>query len=438
MFVPFYRYRMPRALFPAFILLLLTGACQQPATKVPEEKLFTGAWHMALDLDTTSAYKELPFQFELARKGSGWQMTIHNQDEAIVVDSIVLNGDSIRIRMPFFDSEFRGMVKGQKLFQGLWYNHYKGPDYTIPFTATAGEQPRFAKAVVTASTDVSGDWEVHFTDDGDDEPAIGIFSVDHGHVKGSFATETGDLRFLEGVTTKDSLFLSSFNGSQAFLFSAAIRPDSLLGEFRSGHHWKQPWYAVRNPHFALADDETMTQLDMKYPVAFSFPDTEGTMHSLSDEKYRAHAVVVEMMATWCPNGMDESRIPDARDENSADPGHDVSRIEDVPLPAQVGLEPGGEIPRRIRRRHADVAQVAGAVARGNVLGAAKGDRQMRVVPAHAALLLECLRCRTGHSRVLVAEFDTLVHELADGLHACPAGRRVAEQGPGPCQERVAI
>ena len=63
MFVPFYRYRMPRALFPAFILLLLTGACQQPATKVPEEKLFTGAWHMALDLDTTSAYKELPFQF---------------------------------------------------------------------------------------------------------------------------------------------------------------------------------------------------------------------------------------------------------------------------------------------------------------------------------------------------------------------------------------
>ena len=128
--------------------------------------------------------------------------------------------------------------------------------------------------------------QVHFTDDGDDEPAIGIFSVDHGHVKGSFATETGDLRFLEGVTTKDSLFLSSFNGSQAFLFSAAIRPDSLLGEFRSGHHWKQPWYAVRNPHFALADDETMTQLDMKYPVAFSFPDTEGTMHSLSDEKYR--------------------------------------------------------------------------------------------------------------------------------------------------------
>ncbi|MBK7288652.1 MAG: TlpA family protein disulfide reductase [Flavobacteriales bacterium] len=299
---------MPRALFPAFILLLLTGACQQPATKVPEEKLFTGAWHMALDLDTTSAYKELPFQFELARKGSGWQMTIHNQDEAIVVDSIVLNGDSIRIRMPFFGSEFRGMVKGQKLFQGLWYNHYKGPDYTIPFTATAGEQPRFAKAVVTASTDVSGDWEVHFTDDGDDEPAIGIFSVDHGHVKGSFATETGDLRFLEGVTTKDSLFLSSFNGSQAFLFSAAIRPDSLLGEFRSGHHWKQPWYAVRNPHFALADDETMTQLDMKYPVAFSFPDTEGTMHSLSDEKYRDHAVVVEIMGTWCPNCMDESRM----------------------------------------------------------------------------------------------------------------------------------
>ncbi len=298
---------MSRSLFPAFILLLLTGACQGPASRIPGEKLLTGPWRMALDLDTTSAYKELPFQFDLVHKDSVWHILVHNQDETITVDSIVLKGDSIRIRMPFFDSEFRGVVKDPQHFQGLWYNHYKGPGYAIPFTATAGKQPRFAKAT-TATVDISGDWEVHFTDADDDEPAIGIFSVKNGHVKGSFATETGDLRFLEGVTTRDSLFLSSFNGSQAFLFSAAIRPDSLLGEFRSGHRWKQPWYAVRNPHFALADDETMTQLDPAHPVAFSFIGTDGVVHSLSDEKYKGQAVVVEIMGTWCPNCLDESRM----------------------------------------------------------------------------------------------------------------------------------
>lgn len=286
---------------------LLIGACDNPEVKIQPEVLTPGSWHMALNLDTSSAYAELPFQFDLFQKDSAWHMLIHNQDETITVDSILLKGDSIHIRMPFFDSEFRGTIKNPKRFTGLWYNHYKGPDYAIPFIATAGKQPRFAKAA-TAATDISGDWEVHFTDADDDEPAIGIFSVENGHVKGSFATETGDLRYLEGVTTKDSLFLSSFNGSQAFLFSAVVRPDSLLGEFRSGHRWKQSWYAVRNPHFALADDESMIQLDPEHPVAFSCIGTDGKVHSLLDEKYKGQAVVVEIMGTWCPNCLDESRM----------------------------------------------------------------------------------------------------------------------------------
>jgi peroxiredoxin len=299
---------MAHSPFPLILLSLFIGGCGQSEDKVPAEKLVTGPWRMAMDLDTTSAIVELPFQFDLARHGSGWSMTIHNQDEAIVVDSIVLNGDSILVRMPFFDSEFRGTIKSPKQIQGLWYNHYKGPDYAIPFTATAGEQPRFNKLPSTASMDISGDWEVHFTDDDDDEPAIGIFTLNGSHVKGTFATETGDLRFLEGITTPDSLFLSSFNGSQAFLFSAAIRQDSLLGEFRSGHRWKQPWYAVRNPDFALADDETLTKLDPDHPVAFSFPDVDGTWHSLADDKFKGKAVVLEIMGTWCPNCLDESRM----------------------------------------------------------------------------------------------------------------------------------
>lgn len=299
---------MAHSPFPLILLSLFIGGCGQTVDNIPREQLVTGPWRMALDLDTTSAIVELPFQFELARHGSGWSMTIHNQDEAIVVDSVVLNGDSILIRMPFFDSEFRGTIKSPKRFQGYWYNHYKGPDYAIPFSATTGTQPRFNEPTGTASVDISGDWEVHFTGDDDDEPAIGIFTLNGSHVKGTFATETGDLRFLEGVTTRDSLFLSSFNGSQAFLFTAAIRHDSLMGEFRSGHRWKQPWYAVRNPDFALADDETLTKLDPDHPVAFSFPDVDGNWHALSDDKYKGKAVVLEIMGTWCPNCLDESRM----------------------------------------------------------------------------------------------------------------------------------
>lgn len=263
---------------------------------------------MVLDLDSTAARLDLPFLFDLEKGNSGWRITIHNQDEAIAVDSIAIKGDSIRVRMPFFNSEFLGTIQDSGHFSGSWYNHYKGSDYAIPFTASLGDNPRFSQAAAPASTNISGDWEVHFLDRSESEPAIGIFQIDNSRVKGSFATETGDLRFLDGITVRDSLFLSTFNGSQAFLFRAAIRNDSLLGEFRSGHRWKQRWYGVRNPSFALANDETLTRLDPAKPVAFTFPDTEGKLHALTDAKYRGKPVVVEIMGTWCPNCMDQSRM----------------------------------------------------------------------------------------------------------------------------------
>ncbi|MCO6482973.1 MAG: TlpA family protein disulfide reductase [Flavobacteriales bacterium] len=295
------------------ILLLIAGlaglgcghTAEDPASKA---SLATGPWRVVLDLDSTGASLGLPFLFEMDSSQGRWQMVVHNQDEAITVDSVFIDGDRIRIRMPFFDSEFLGTIRSDSLFDGVWVNHYKGPGYQLPFTAKAGTQPRFGRSQGPASADISGDWEVHFTENDGDEPAIGIFRAENGRVKGSFATEAGDLRFLDGVVTGDSLFLSAFNGSQAYLFRARIHGDRMDGEFRSGHRWKQPWHAVRNPDFKLADDERITTLNPGHPVNFSFPDTHGAVRSLTDERYLGKVVVLEIMGSWCPNCIDEARM----------------------------------------------------------------------------------------------------------------------------------
>ncbi len=307
---------MPTLIHPLstvrLVVFLLICACHQ-ANTTPENvnhALSTGHWRMELDLDSTDHHLGLPFLFDVDHRNSGWCFTIHNQNESIVVDSVNVQGDSIRVYMPFFDSEFRGIIQDTGHFHGTWHNHYKGPDYAIPFTATWGPEPRFITPPESAATDIAGDWEVHFIEQDGSEPAIGIFTADEGKVRGSFATETGDLRFLDGITTRDSLFLSSFNGSQAFLFRAAIRNDSLVGEFRSGHRWKQPWYGIRNPTFKLANDETITTLVPGQLIAFKFPDTDGNLRTLADEQYRGKAVVIEIMGTWCPNCMDQSRMLD--------------------------------------------------------------------------------------------------------------------------------
>jgi len=291
-----------------FSLAVLMAGCGQDIKESTVDILTPGAWHIALDLDSTVGNKPLPFQFDLTHNGAGWKMTIHNQEEAITVDSVVLRGDSFLVRMPFFDSDFRGVIKDPKTITGSWYNHYKGPDYAIPFTATAGDAPRFQGHASTPPPDISGDWEAHFVDGMDDEAAIGMFNVRGNAVTGTFATETGDMRYLDGMANTDSLFLSTFNGSMVYLFEAAFRHDSIIGVFHSGYRRQVRWYAVRNPGFKLGNDETLTQLDPKQHVAFSFPSADGGMCSLSDDRYKGKAVVVEIMGTWCPNCLDESRM----------------------------------------------------------------------------------------------------------------------------------
>ena len=68
-------------------------------------------------------------------------------------------------------------------------------------------------------------------------------------------------------------------------------------------------------------------------------------------------------------------------------------IERVPAPAEIGLEPGGEIHRAVRRRDADVAEIAGAVARRNVHAAAERDRR----GARSRGTRRAARCSASHA-----------------------------------------
>src|SRR5690242_17158989 len=82
-----------------------------------------------------------------------------------------------------------------------------------------------------------------------------------------------------------------------------------------------------------------------------------------------------------------SCITSLSNQYASNPLHVVTRIECVPTPADVGFEPSCEISWWIRRRHANVAQIAGAVSCRNVHATAEGDGQVRVVAANALTLV---------------------------------------------------
>jgi len=115
----------------------------------------------------------------------------------------------------------------------------------------------------------------------------------------------------------------------------------------------------------------------------------------------------------------------------------MTRIHRVPTPSEKDLEPGAEIHRIDVDRNADVAEIAGAVAGGNVHAAAKRDGKMGEVAAHADAFVHGIAGATSWARVGMTKADLRMNEIADRLNTQGAGQ-LSELRPGEIGELVAI
>ena len=280
--------------------------------KTEKESIITpGMWRGILEISTTD---ELPFTFEVVQQKKQLLMKIYNAEEIITVTEIAASGDSVIVKMPIFDSEFHLKMENSTTLRGYWWNKARKTQNKIPFTAYFAEYHRFdILNEYYGGEKVDGKWEVHFSEDKpeDASPAIAEFTQYGNQVTGTFLTETGDYRYLEGVMNEtDGLKLSCFDGAHAFLFTANLDENNQLnGKFYSGMHWTETWTAKRNPSFQLRSPDSLTVLKEGYDkLAFTFPNLSGEKVSLSDKKYQGKVVIVQLMGSWCPNCMDETRL----------------------------------------------------------------------------------------------------------------------------------
>lgn len=274
------------------------------------KKLKEGNYRGILFLDETNKV-ELPFNFEVKYSNKKPLIIIKNGDERIEVTEITVKKDSLWFKMPVFDTEFRCMFTKEGL-EGEWINHYRVEKNRIRFKAEYKNNQRFEAILEKSFLQLEGKWAVNFSPEKKQgSPAIGVFHhiEQSNFITGTFLTETGDYRFLEGVFSKNTLFLSSFDGSHAFLFVASLLPNSQLkGKFYSGSHWQEDWIASKNDTIQLKNPEEITYaIDKTSPVNFSFQNLNKQVVSLSDTMFKNKAIIVQIMGSWCPNCMDESK-----------------------------------------------------------------------------------------------------------------------------------
>ena len=274
---------------------------------------------------------QLPFTFDVIyNDDKSINLKIYNGPEEILVDEIVIGRDrktakdTILINFPIYESSIKAIYQGN-IMQGDWIVHSKD-DYRIPFKAYYGKDHRFTVNNKTPSTDISGKWKVKFTDSSDTYPAIGEFNQKGNHLTGTFRTETGDYRFLEGTIQNKKMYLSCFDGSHAFLFEGKLSADNseINGVFKSGKHYIAYWEASKDEAYTLKNPNTLTYLKEGYDkLEFSFKDTEGNTISLADERYMDTPKVIQIFGTWCPNCRDETNFLMDYLEQNPNPGFDI-------------------------------------------------------------------------------------------------------------------
>ena len=281
-----------------FILLILSivFSCEQ---KQPQEFLTFGDYRAELQVSETDV---LPFTFKVKDAN---RLIVFNAEEQIEVNEIEYRNDSIFIQMPVFEALLAAKIENKTLNGNFII---EGKDRVVPFKAEKNNT-RF-NVTTNAKANISGSWETVFSPNSENDKynAKGVFKQNGNQVTGTFLTETGDYRFLEGMVDGNQLKLSTFDGSHAFLFTAKVTDSTINGTFYSGNHWKEPFTAKRNDNYNLPSADALTYLKEGFDsLDFTFPDANGNMLSLQDERFKNKVVLVQIMGTWCPNCLDESK-----------------------------------------------------------------------------------------------------------------------------------
>ncbi len=266
-----------------------------------------GSWQGKLELNDSTF---LPFRMNLTKGENKPNIQIQNGEEKIDLLFHSFVSDTATYQFPQFDSQLKIVFIDGKSFTGYWWNQNKKGRYTIPLAGHYCSNDLFECQKMIGLPDVflAKKWKTTFSPDTEDAwLAIGLFEKDGDDLSGTFLTETGDYRFLDGNMYGNDLFLSCFDGSHAFLFTANMRDGEMSGNFYSGSHYLCNWDAAEDPTYELPDPNKLTYVVNNNPLVFSFKEIEGEVFNYPNPTFDNKVTIIQIMGSWCPNCMDETR-----------------------------------------------------------------------------------------------------------------------------------
>jgi thiol-disulfide isomerase/thioredoxin len=354
------------SLFPAALILsvsvtiLFHGICvaQEPASS------FSGTWRGEFII---RGNVHVPFNFQINKDGTVYLL---NAEEKFQTGKINVQKDSLFIALDQFDNELAFRIKNNRLEGVLRKQDHQGAPLNV--IAEKGKSYRFKPARSSAPAQIGGKYEVDFTfESGKKEKAVAILNQDGRKLTGTFLKQSGDARYLEGIVDGNIFHLSSFIGSSPGYYTGKVDKGGKITGEQLGSRITHTFVGKRNDSARLPDPFNESAESDRQPLKFSFPNLDGKMTSLSDEKYNNKVVIIPITGTWCPNCIDEAEFLSPWYKENRDRGIEIITIH---YERQTDTTFAYKLMRRFRRRF-DIQydQLLG--------GAATGDSVRASLPA---------------------------------------------------------
>lgn len=287
-----------RSLAAPMIVLFATLFALPPAAAAAAE--LEGKWRVALD----HPGGQLPFGVEVSRvrgKPAAWLI---NPPERLAVEQVSISGNTLVLGFPSYNSKLTLTLGADDRLTGTAdFVRANGP-VQLDATGQRGTW-RFAIRPAKAATDLTGRWALERGPRG--EKGLAQLRQQGNSVTGSIQFPSGDVRYLAGDISGNTLKLSHFDGSTSGLWVAKLVNGKLDGEvFYATSRSATPWSAERAKGADL--EAVIVEKPATDRLAFRFPDSSGKMVSLADPQFKGKVVVITVGGAWCPNCHDEAKF----------------------------------------------------------------------------------------------------------------------------------
>jgi thiol-disulfide isomerase/thioredoxin len=251
--------------------------------------------------------KRIPFTLEFTDK----DVKLFNATEVITL-ATKIDKNKVTISMQGFDASIE-LDKSGPVMKGFWIKHNRTPEYKLPvlgmkLAATLKENFKEEKLLPKK-------WKMKF--EGNEDPALLVFTEEKNQLYASIITQTGDYRFLTPRIKEDNLVFYGFDGAYAFYIEGKLKPDYYSGVMYSGATSNTKFSASPDENFSLKDPEQITKYK-KDITKLSLPVLSGSKYSIKENLGKVQ--VLQIFGSWCPNCIDETKFIKGWKSNNKDLG----------------------------------------------------------------------------------------------------------------------